>query len=92
MGNGYKFDAQTKENDGAYTPIATTDTGCTAITDVLYSESFMAGLGLESKEKINKGILSYNKDLLVYAAMEFDKDLVSDEVLNSIAESVVLSR
>ena len=78
LGNDYHFDVR-----DSYTVMKENEYGNTAIVDVYYSASINDG-----KEKINKGIVSYNKDLLVYVAMEFD-DLKTDEVqLELIANSL----
>lgn len=86
LGNGYRFDVTE-----AYTPVITTDNSCTAITNVLYSAAFMEGWGQERAEKVNRGILSYDKNRLVYIAAEFDSDRISEEQLRAIAESINFS-
>ena len=85
IGNGYKFDVH-----GKYIPVNKTDNTCTALTDVVCSEAFMRGHGGGS-EKINRGIVSYDKSQLVYVAIEFDSDFISDNQLNTIAKSIVIS-
>ncbi|WMJ23697.1 hypothetical protein RBG61_03245 [Paludicola sp. MB14-C6] len=87
LGNGYHFDAK-----DSYQLITTTETSRTAITNVLYSPAFMEGLGFERKEKTNKGILSYNKNLSVYIACELDKGKITDEEFSAIAKSIVFSK
>lgn len=111
LGNGYHFDAQE-----AYTPVATTDAMSTAMTDVLYSASFLSAAdpddlininkGLLSPDnsaenhyredegyaRINKGILSCNKDFLVYIAAELDRDMITNEQLQTIAQSIHFPR
>lgn len=86
LGNGYRFDVTE-----AYTPVITTDSSCTAITNVLYSAAFMEGWKQEPAEKVNRGILSYDKNRLVYIAAEFDSDRISEEQLRAIAESINFS-
>ena len=81
LGNHYHFDVR-----DSYTAIKETETGTTAMADVYYSAQFNAG-----EEKYDKGILSYNRDLLVYIAMEFESGWITDEQLRSIAESVCIS-
>ncbi|MEG1926895.1 MAG: hypothetical protein RR415_14235, partial [Ruthenibacterium sp.] len=57
--------------------------GITAVVDVMYSASINDG-----KEKQNIGILSYNRDLLVYIAFEFESNALTSEQIDSIAKSV----
>ena len=64
-----------------------TETRVTAVTDVYYSAAVNDG-----KEKRNKGIVSYNKDMLVYVAFEFDQDRITDEQLESMAKSIEIKR
>jgi len=45
----------------------------------------------EGWARINRGILSCNKNLLVYIAAEFDRDAVSDDQLQTIAERIDIS-
>ena len=78
LGNDYQFDVR-----NSYNIVKETDYGKTATADVYYSASINNG-----EEKINKGILSYNKDLLVYVAIELINDLLSEEELLSIAQSI----
>ena len=61
--------------------------GATAVTDVCYSAAVNDG-----KEKHNKGIVSYNKDMLVYVAFEFDQDRITDEQLEGVAKSIEIKR
>ena len=83
LGNHYFFDVRE-----SYTVIKETDTGVTAICDVVYSPSANSG----RDETRNKGIVSYNRDLLVYVAMEFFSDWVTDEQVKAIAESILISK
>ena len=64
-----------------------TETRVTAVTDVYYSAAVNDG-----KEKHNKGIVSYNNDMLVYVAFEFDQDRITDEQLESMAKSIEIKR
>ena len=80
LGNDYHFDVR-----DSYTIVCETTSGATATADVYYSAT-MNG----SKEKNNKGIVSYNRDFHVYIAMEFDCDLVTDEQVHDIAASILL--
>ena len=78
LGNDYQFDVRE-----SYKVVKETDSGVTATADVLYSASINGG-----EEKINKGIVSYNKNLLVYIAIEFASGLVTEEEINEIAKSI----
>ena len=82
LGNDYHFDVRE-----TYKVINETKTGATAVTDVYYSATVNDG-----KEKRNKGIVSYNKDMLVYVAFEFDQDRITDEQLESVAKSIEIKR
>lgn len=80
LGNDYQFDV--REN---YKVMNETKTGVTAITDVNYSGAVNNG-----KDKQNKGIVSYNKELSAYVAFEFNSEKIADGQLESIAKSVVI--
>ena len=82
LGNDYHFDVRE-----TYKVINETKTGATAVTEVYYSAAVNDG-----KEKHNKGIVSYNKDMLVYVAFEFDQDRITDEQLESVAKSIEIKR
>ena len=82
LGNDYHFDVR-----DTYKVINETETGATAVTDVYYSAAVNDG-----KEKRNKGIVSYNKDMLVFVAFEFDQDRITDEQLESVAKSIEIKR
>ena len=82
LGNDYHFDVRE-----TYKVINETKTGATAVTDVYYSATVNDG-----KEKRNKGIVSYNKDMLVYVTFEFDQDRITDEQLGSVAKSIEIKR
>ncbi|ADY55302.1 hypothetical protein Sgly_0961 [Syntrophobotulus glycolicus DSM 8271] len=82
LGNDYHFDVR-----DSYNVIKETPAGSAAVVDVYYSGSINDGV-----EKQNKGIVSYNKDLLVYVAMEFYRDKITHEQANMIAESISISK
>jgi hypothetical protein len=86
LGSGYHFNTHE-----AYKPVKTAGSVTTAITNVDYSANFMAGFGLARTEKINWGILSHDKKLLVYVAAEFDKTAVSKNQINTIANRFQIS-
>ena len=81
LGNNYHFDVR-----DSYAVVVETDYGTTAITVVYYSANINSG-----EEINNRGIVSYNKDLLVYIAIEFAYDMITDEQLENIARSIILS-
>ena len=78
LGNDYNFDVRE-----SYKIINEADSGVTATVDVYYSASINNGT-----EKINNGIVSYSKDLLVYIAIELASEFVSDDEWENIAKSI----
>lgn len=81
LGNNYHFDVRE-----SYEIVNETDSGKTALANVYYSANINNGT-----EKINKGIISYNKDFLVYIAIELADELVSKDEYITIAESIKFS-
>ena len=79
------------KQDGSYQPVKETETGETALTQVYYSPIMAQEVGYGEAERYNKGILSYDRELLAYVAVDLDADLVSDEQAEQIAQSIVLS-
>lgn len=88
LGNHYCFSAQPKENDGNYLSVAEQKQGVTAITSVYYSPQLSKEMGYGETEHFNKGILSYNRELLVYVAFEFDAEGISEDDLQVVAKSI----
>ena len=82
LGNNYQFNVR-----DTYDVISETENGVTAMVDVFYSASINNG-----EEKHNNGILSYNKDLLVYVAFEFNSEKIKDEQIREIAKSILIKR
>ncbi|MCL1793287.1 MAG: hypothetical protein FWG34_05420 [Oscillospiraceae bacterium] len=80
LGNHYHFDVRE-----SYAVVKETEYGKTATADVYYSANINGGTEMK-----NKGILSYNRDLSVYVAMEFESALVTDEQIANIAKSVLI--
>ena len=78
LGNGYHFDVR-----DSHTVVRETTSGTTATADVYYSASFNNG-----EEKQNRGIVSYNRDLSVYVAIEFDRERTTEEQVKRIAGSI----
>lgn len=91
LANHYNFSARPPEQDGSYQPVKETETGETALTQVYYSPMMAQEVGYGEAEHYNKGILSYDRELLAYVAVDLDADLVSDEQAEQIAQSLVLS-
>lgn len=74
-----------------YMPVATTDVAETA-TATVYIKKEVVGQSAAAWPTLEvPGILSYNKDLLVYIGIQFEEDTVTDEQLVSIAESIHIS-
>ncbi len=85
----YHFDAQTGEHDGgAYLTVNEHKTGESAVTEVVTSALMAKELGLAKKAIVNSGILSYNRELMVYVACELDSTAVDSETVKTIAESI----
>ncbi len=84
LGNGYQFNVS-----DTYTVVASTDAGETALVDVNYSASHLNNPDYPDG-KVNKGILSYDKDKLVYIAFEFEDSAVSEEMCTEIAKSITI--
>ena len=91
LANHYNFSARPPEQDGSYQPVKETETGETALTQVYCSPMMAQEVGYGEAERYNKGILSYDRELLAYVAVDLDADLVSDEQAEQIAQSIVLS-
>lgn len=90
LANHYNFSARPPEEDGSYQPVRETETGETALTQVYYSPTMSQEVGYGEAERYNKGILSYDRELLAYVAVDLDADLVSDEEAEQIAQSISL--
>lgn len=84
MGNGYHFDV-----GDTYQPL--TEDESVALTGVFYSQPFLADYDNAEEEIVNKGILAYDKDRLVYMALEFRDDALDDQQWKQIAESISFS-
>lgn len=85
LGNGYRFDIH-----GTYAAVTEVNRhalGTTYLTDVYYSPSFRAPWTV-AEEKHNLGILSYNRDACVFAALEFERDRIDEETVSAIAQSL----
>ncbi len=71
-----------------YTVVADSSTGETALVDVYHSPVLDEA---SAEEKINLGILSYNREKEVYIALELDSASVSKDEATSIATSIVFN-
>ena len=78
LGNHYQFDVRE-----SYRPVAESESGVTALCDVYYSA--LTGGG---EEKRNRGILAYDRELLVYVAFELDAEKVTEAECEAIAASL----
>lgn len=78
LGNNYHFDVR-----DSYTVVKEFEYGTTAITDVYYSANINNGV-----EMNNRGIVTYNKNLLTYIAIEFASDKITAEQVENIASSL----
>ncbi|MGI5899085.1 MAG: hypothetical protein ACOX8S_04075 [Christensenellales bacterium] len=78
LGNNYHFNVR-----DSYTVVRESDYGTTAIMDVYYSANINNG-----EEMNNRGIVTYNKDLLTYIAIEFASDMITDDQVENIARSL----
>ena len=73
-----------------YTPIVSTQTAETALSTVFYKEA-VEGVDAASWPEVSvPGILSYDKDRLVYIAIQFADDSLPLEELRSMAKSISL--
>lgn len=78
LGNDYRFDVREK-----YQVVSEREFGVTALTSVYYSPSIHDGT-----EKQNPGIVSYDRSLLVYVALEFEAGQIEEAQLTRVAQSI----
>lgn len=83
LGSLYRWDE--------YIPISTTNTTETALATVHTKEEVEGQSAAAWPEITVPGILSYDKDMLVYVVIQFEKDAVSEDELKAIAKSITLS-
>lgn len=78
--------------DNGYTPVAGTDTACTATCQVMRKDNGPEWAGRMPDAPVHRspGILSYDEKLLVYIAMDFQAGSVTDEQLRTVARSIRL--
>lgn len=80
LGNHYQFNVH-----DTYEVLKSNDIIETGMSDVLYDfESANAG----GSKGVNYGILSRSKEGFVYIALEFERELVSEEAVKAIADSI----
>ena len=89
--NLYNFNPIDIKDGGSYEVVAETAVGSNAVTQVYYSEEFSQDAGYGGTEWYNKGVLAYNRDIHVYVAADFDSTCVDDNILQSIATSIVIA-
>lgn len=91
LGNtyGFKVDARYKAPDNEERFDIVTDNGVvyTALSNVYQSPAWVNNP--TGHYRFNPGILSYNRSRDIYIAMELDGELVSEEQVQAIAESIV---
>lgn len=80
LGSLYRWDT--------YTPIASSQTAETALSTVFYNEPVEGQDAAAWPEVSVPGILSYDKERLVYIAIQFSDDSLSLEQLRAMAKSV----
>lgn len=85
LGNDYQFNVRE-----TYRMVVETPQYETAAADVWYAPGF-AGAADEGEGTTNYGILACALERPVYIAFEFDSDAVTQEQVNAIAQSIVLS-
>jgi len=90
LGNNYRFNAQPVSAGGKYKPIVERENGVTAVTEVYYSANISKEFGYGENVRINKAILSYNKDLHIYIAIKIDADAISEHEVEILAQSIIL--
>lgn len=83
----YSFDIYEK-----YDVVKSSDNGETALTVVRYSKSFLSTWYPDAEsEKINRGILSYDRSRSAYIMIELESDLVDEKLAKEIAQSIEFS-
>ena len=85
LANMYHFEVKSD----AYIPVSVRDNGVSAVTDVYHAPQ-LTNPGYTNPSVYHKGILCYNKNILTHFAMELDSNVVSEELITEIAESIYL--
>ena len=84
-GDGYRFDL-----GGSYSPVAEREYGENARVDVVYSAAFLRPFTGQTEEKRNEGFLSYDRALGVYAAVELEPGVLTEEEMQTLAVSLYM--
>lgn len=77
--------------DVDYTPVFQTETTCTATCKVRHQVPKDGQAMAAAETKYNQGILSYDKELLVYIGIEINEGMITSKNLWAIAKSVKLT-
>ena len=87
VANGYHFSTQPADSeDGFYSTAAVSLYGASATTKVYYAPYMAENAGYPKEERYNHGILCYEEKLNLYVAMEFDRDALTEEQIQYLAE------
>ena len=87
IGNGYRFDVS-----GSYAPLAQRDRGESGRVQVVYSEAFLRPFTENAAEKRKEGFLCYDRALGVYAAVELEPGVLTEEEMDTLARSFNMER
>ena len=71
-----------------YNAVKSSEKGETAVTKVYHSPSLVHNNGGLGEAVYGDGILSYNKECLVFAAVEYKEGLFNDVVLRTLADGI----
>ena len=83
LGNGYRFDVRE-----SYAPVAADELGERARVKVYYSQAFLRPFEEQPEEKWTEGFLSYDRALGVYAAVELESGVLTEEEMDTLARSL----
>lgn len=83
--DGWRFDVE-----GSYAPVFAREFGENARVDVVCSGEYLRGLTGQPQDKINEGALSYDRELRVYAAVELEPGLLTEEEMLALAMSLYM--
>ena len=82
-GNGYRFDVS-----GSYAPLARRDRGESGRVQAVYSEAFLRPFVENAAETRKEGFLCYDRALGVYAAVELEPGVLTEEEMDTLARSL----
>jgi hypothetical protein len=83
LGNGYRFDVLE-----SYAPVAADELGERARVKVYYSQAFLRPFMEQPEERWTEGFLSYDRALGVYAAVELEPGVLTEEEMDTLARSL----